>query len=132
VSAFSSQASSSLALRRCVLSRFFGCSTVVASPPAFTDMSMTHSDKVFTLRFLTRAYFASGVGSATSTDKHTLIASCRLCRSSSMVSPCVAQPGIAGTLAQNSPLRLHFALLPAHVDGVAIPALYSDLSDRYI
>ena len=44
--------------------------------------------------------FTSALGSATSTDKHPSIASRRFCRSSSMVSPWVAQPGIAGTSAQ--------------------------------
>src|SRR5690348_8993662 len=44
-----------------------------------------------------------GFGSATSTDRQPSIASCKLCMSSSMVSPCVAQPGMAGTSAQKPP-----------------------------
>src|SRR3954447_21525721 len=44
-----------------------------------------------------------GSGGATSMDKHPSIASWRFCISSSMLSPCVAQPGIAGTSAQKPP-----------------------------
>src|SRR6266516_4842196 len=40
---------------------------------------------------------------AVPTERHPSIASCKLRRSSSMVSPCVAQPGIAGTSAQKPP-----------------------------
>src|SRR5271170_2683643 len=41
--------------------------------------------------------------SSTSTDRQPSIASCTLRSSSSMVSPCVAHPGIAGTSAQKPP-----------------------------
>src|ERR1700730_13656452 len=44
-----------------------------------------------------------GLGAATSTERQPSMASCRLPRSSSMVSPCVAQPGMAGTSAQKPP-----------------------------
>jgi hypothetical protein len=44
------------------------------------------------------------LSAATSTARQPSIASCKLCISSSMVSPCVAQPGIAGTSAQKPPL----------------------------
>src|SRR6266478_6839919 len=44
-----------------------------------------------------------GFGSTTSTDRQPSIASRRLRKSSSMVSPCVAQPGMAGTSAQKPP-----------------------------
>src|SRR5271165_3968718 len=40
---------------------------------------------------------------ATSTDKHPSMASCKLASNSSHVSPCVAQPGRAGTSAQYPP-----------------------------
>src|SRR3954464_557378 len=44
-----------------------------------------------------------GSGGATSMDRHPSIASWRFCISSSMLSACVAQPGIAGTSAQKPP-----------------------------
>src|SRR5437899_1352759 len=46
---------------------------------------------------------SSGFGSATSTERQPSTASCRLWRSSSIVSPWVAHPGIAGTSAQKPP-----------------------------
>src|SRR5450432_2434770 len=44
-----------------------------------------------------------GSGGSTSIERHPSIASCRFCMSSSMLSPCVAQPGMAGTSAQKPP-----------------------------
>src|ERR1700756_5373583 len=44
-----------------------------------------------------------GLGAATSTERQPSMASCKLRRSSSIVSPCVAQPGMAGTSAQKPP-----------------------------
>src|SRR6267142_772204 len=44
-----------------------------------------------------------GSGGATSMERHTSIASRRFCMSSSMLSPWVAQPGMAGTSAQKPP-----------------------------
>lgn len=49
-----------------------------------------------------RSPFAELTG-ATSTDKQPSMASYRFVKSSSKVSPCVAQPGIAGTSAQKPP-----------------------------
>src|SRR6202035_1289965 len=46
---------------------------------------------------------APALGSATSIDRQPSIASCTLRINSSMVSPWVAQPGMAGTSAQKPP-----------------------------
>src|SRR5271165_986892 len=71
-------------------------------------MALENSNQFFTgNRLHTAISRTRSVGNdsacATSTDRHPSMASCTLASNSSHVSPCVAQPGMAGTSAQYPP-----------------------------